>query len=220
MPRTVLITEGDSPLGGALTRLLAARGFGVVATRARAGSDAMLPAGSLANVHAVGWNRRSPVSARSLILDAVNLSGAHEEAGGLDEAIILEPPWPAGAALEDAASADIERSFDEAKGPIFVAREILALFALRGAGVMAFVMAAPGTGPLETGLRDCFHGIAAAVLAAPRASTILMNGFQTTGPDVEEYAQFIDRTLEERARRIGGRWFTCPSRGGLFRRST
>ncbi len=219
MPRTVLITEGDSPLGGALTRLLAARGFSVVATRDRAGSDATMPAGSLAHVHAVAWNRRSPVSARSLILDAVSLSGAHENAGGLDEAIILEPPWPAGARLEEASSADIERSFDEAKGPLFVAREVLALFARRGAGVLAFVMGAPGPGPLEAGLQAGLHGTAAGILAAPRDASVLVNGFQTSSPEIEEYAQFIDKTLEERARRIGGRWFTCPARGGFFRRA-
>jgi hypothetical protein len=218
MPRTVLITEGDSPLGGALTRLFAARGFVVIATRERSGSDAVLPSGSLAGVHSVAWNRRSPVSARTVLLDALNLAGAHGQSSGLDEAIILEPPPPGSAPLRDVSSADIERTFDDAKGPIFIARELLAHFTRRGSGVLSFVLGGSGAGPLQTGLRESLRGIASALLASPPAPTILMNGFQTSSTDVDEYAQFIDRTMEERARRISGRWFTCQPRGGFFRR--
>jgi NAD(P)-dependent dehydrogenase (short-subunit alcohol dehydrogenase family) len=214
MPRTVLLTEGDSPLGGALARLLAARGFTVIATRDRSGPEMQAGAG----VHAVPWNRRSPVSARTVLLDALNLAGARDKSGGLDEAIILEPPSPGSARLEEASSADIERSFDDAKGPIFIAREILAHFTRRGSGVLSFVLVGLGVGPLESGLRESLRGAAAALLASPPLPTILVNGFQASSADIEEYAQFIDRTMEERARRISGRWFTCQSRGGFLRR--
>ncbi len=216
MPRTVLLTEGDSPLGGALIRLLAARGFTVIATRERSGPE--LSAGSLAGVHSVAWNRRSPVSARTVLLDALNLAGSHDT-GSLDEAIILEPPSPGSARLEGASSADIERSFDDAKGPVFIAREILAHFSRRGSGVLTFVLSGTGGGPLAASLRESLRGISAAVIASPPAPAILVNGFQTTSADVEEYAQFIDRTMEERARRISGRWYTCQARGGLFKKA-
>ena len=218
MPRTVLLTEGDSPLGGALTRVLAARGFKVIATRERSGSDAVLPAGSLAGVHSVAWNRRSPVSARTVLLDALNLAGAHDQSGGIDEAIILEPPSPASAVFLDASSADIEKTFDDAKGPVFIAKEILAHFTHRGAGVLCFVLGSTGVGLLQTSLRESLRGAASAIISSPFVPTILVNGFQTTSTDPEEYAQFIDRTMEERARRISGRWFTCQSRGGFFRK--
>jgi hypothetical protein len=80
------------------------------------------------------------------------------------------------------------------------------------------VLGSPVTGPLENGLRESLRGVAAALLGATTERTILVNGFQTPAADPEEYAQFIDRTLEERARRISGRWFTCPARGGFLHR--
>jgi NAD(P)-dependent dehydrogenase (short-subunit alcohol dehydrogenase family) len=216
MPRTVLLTEGDSPLGGALTRLLAARGFNMIATRER--SDSSRSTGALGGVHSVVWNRRSPVSARTVLLDALNFAGTPDQSGSIDEAIILEPPPPGSAAFLDASSADIEKTFDDAKGPIFMAREILTLFAKRGSGVLAFVLRGSGDGLLEAGLRESLRGAASALLASPPATTILVNGFQANSTHFEEYAQFIDRTLDERARRISGRWFTCTSRGGFFRK--
>jgi hypothetical protein len=42
------------------------------------------------------------------------------------------------------------------------------------------------------------------------------NGFQCGAVDPDEYAAFIDRTLEEKARKITGRWFTYPQRGGFL----
>jgi hypothetical protein len=47
-------------------------------------------------------------------------------------------------------------------------------------------------------------------------SSVLVNGFQSGGANIEEYAAFIDKTLEEKARKITGRWFTCPTRGGFL----
>jgi hypothetical protein len=53
-------------------------------------------------------------------------------------------------------------------------------------------------------------------MAAPGSTAIVANGFQSGVADPEEYAAFIDRTLEEKARKITGRWFSCPSRGGFL----
>jgi hypothetical protein len=44
----------------------------------------------------------------------------------------------------------------------------------------------------------------------------MVNGFQAGSVELEEYAAFIDRTLEEKARKISGRWFSCQPRGALF----
>jgi hypothetical protein len=53
-------------------------------------------------------------------------------------------------------------------------------------------------------------------MASPGSGAIVANGFQCGAVDPEEYAAFIDRTLEEKARKITGRWFSCPARGGFF----
>ena len=93
------------------------------------------------------WNRRSPVSARTVVLSTVN---AFET---LDEAVILEPRLPAGSPLHESASADIERAFDDAKGPVFLARELLRSFLAYGGGIMSFVSGGPATGAVESAAR-------------------------------------------------------------------
>ncbi len=215
MPRTILVTEGDSALGAALVRLLITRGYAVAAAMTQkeesAVSDrAAAPGGPVRNPFAVSWNRRSPVSARVVVLSTLNALQT------LDEALIVEPLFPAAGALSEASSANIERAFDDAKGPVFLARELLSSFQARGSGVVSFVCGGPATGPVDSATREAFRGLASALLAAPGNASIVANGFQCGAADPEEYAAFIDRTLEEKARKISGRWFSCPARGGFL----
>ena len=211
MPRTILVTEGTSLLGAALVRLLAARGYAVAFTMDGPQSGEVLegdgaPRGPLA----LTWNRRSPVSARTVLVSTLN---AFET---LDEALILEPACPAFGPLNHAASADIERAFDDSKGTVFLAREVLASFQGRGGGVVCFVSGGLAVGPVESAVHEAFRGMAASALAAPGSAAIVANGFQCGVVDPEEYAAFIDRTLEEKARKITGRWFAYPARGGFL----
>jgi NAD(P)-dependent dehydrogenase (short-subunit alcohol dehydrogenase family) len=209
MPRTILITEGDSPLGGELARLLSARGVRVIVLQKGAG--AVSPGNVRAPV-ALAWNRRSPVSARAAFLAAVNTGGT------VDDVLILEPPAGPGVLLPDASSADVEKCLDDSKGPVFIAREALAHFLLRGSGVLCFVGGGAGGGPLQSVVRESFRGLASSLLPPDSHPGIIVNGFQPGGGGAEtaEFAGFIDRTLEDKARKITGRWFTCPGRGGLF----
>ena len=210
MPHTILVSEGDTRLGGRLADLFLARGASVVSTVAPGVEKGPGAARADARRLAVPWNRRSPVSARSLLLDALNAFDS------IDEALILEPPCAMTAALTDLPSADIDRAFDDARGPVFLTREVLEYFLRRGSGLLCLVSLGPASGPVESGMRECFRGMCSALLGAPGVKGITVNGFQAAAGDIEEYAAFIDRTLEEKARKISGRWFTWPVRGGLF----
>ncbi len=220
MGRTVLITEADTPLGAGLVRLFMAKGDRVAAA---VGAGAMAGDGrALADYREyrakpfipVAWNRRSPVSARNLLLAVLN------SFGDFDEAFILEPPAPA-AALEQCPTADVDKAFDDFRGVVFIARELLAHFKARGGGVLCMVGAssrAPDqTGPaVEQAVREAFRGFASALLASHATGPIVLNGFQGYGTSPEEYSAFIERTLEEKGRKITGRWFTCQPRGGIL----
>jgi hypothetical protein len=118
--------------------------------------------------------------------------------------------------VKELSSADIERAYDDAKGPVFLARELLSSFLARGSGVVSFISACPAAGVVQSAVREAFRGLATALMASPGGAAIVANGFQSGAVDFEEYAAFIDRTLEEKARKITGRWFSCPSRGGFL----
>jgi hypothetical protein len=71
---------------------------------------------------------------------------------------------------------------------------------------------------VEQAVREAFHGFASALLASHAAGALVLNGFHGHGTGPEEYSAFIERTLEEKARKITGRWFTCQPRGGILGR--
>jgi NAD(P)-dependent dehydrogenase (short-subunit alcohol dehydrogenase family) len=210
MPRTILVTEGRSALGAALVRILSARGHAVAFTTDGTPSADGAPADSPLSL---SWNRRSPVSTRAVIVSLLNSLDT------LDEVLVLEPPCTAAGPLERVGSADIERDFDDSKGTAFLCREVLASMQGRGQGILCFVSApaaGPGLGPVESAVHEAFRGFAASVMAAPGHPSIVANGFQCGTADPEGYAAFIDRTLEEKARKITGRWFSFPLRGGFL----
>lgn len=211
MPRTILLTEADTPLGAELARLLVERGYSVAAASDASGRDASGRGAQMEsrNPLALSWNRRSPVSARSVVLSVLNAFGT------LDEVLVLEPPSAAAATLAETASADVDRALDDAKGPVFLLREVLATFSRIGSGTVGFAIGGAASGPVESATREAFRGFAAALLASPGAG-IVANGFQAGTGGHEEYAAFIDRTLEEKARKISGRWFAVPPRGGFL----
>jgi NAD(P)-dependent dehydrogenase (short-subunit alcohol dehydrogenase family) len=214
MERTLLITDGDTPVGAELVRIFAAQGCRVVTSTAEA-AGRVSPSKS---VLTVAWNRRSSASARNLVLSALNGMGS------IDEAIVLSAPPGPEPALHEVPAADVEKAFDLCLKPaVFLTRELLAHFIPRGGGILSLASFSPrpseGHAPaLERAVREGFKGFATSVLAAYSGSGFFVNAFQSFGASAEEFAQFIERTLEEKARKISGRWFTCQPRAGLFRK--
>jgi NAD(P)-dependent dehydrogenase (short-subunit alcohol dehydrogenase family) len=215
MERAVLVTEAQTPVGAALVRLLLARGLRVAAaveSSARGGEGGWPADYRMKPFLSLPWNRRSPVSAHNL------LAGVRSAFGSLEEALILEPPSTAADAPQW-ASADIEKAFDDLKGSTFLARELLAHFMAAGSGILSLASSSPRSADqagaaLEQAAREGFHGLASSLLAPRSQPRLLVNGYQAFGAEPEEFAAFIDRTLEEKGRKMGGRWFTLQPRGG------
>jgi NAD(P)-dependent dehydrogenase (short-subunit alcohol dehydrogenase family) len=212
MERTVLVTDGDTPLGGELVRLFAARGCRVVTAAAEAAVGSVTSKAALV----VPWNRRSAASARNLLFAAVN------SVGKIDEALVLSSARGSEAPLHEQSAADIERAFDQSLKPAaFVARELVSYFLQHPGGVLGLVSfsARPADAPapaLERAAREGFKGFATSLMASYAESGFFVNAFQSFGAGAEEFSQFIDKTLEEKARKISGRWFTCQPRGGFI----
>jgi NAD(P)-dependent dehydrogenase (short-subunit alcohol dehydrogenase family) len=217
MERAVLVTEAQSPLGASLVRLLLGRGLRVAAAvdaSSRSGEGGWPADYRLKPFLSLQWNRRSPVSAHALVASAL------ASFGGLDDALVLEPPSPQ-AGAGSMASADIDRALDDLKGPAFLVRELHASLSARGSGVLCFVSPWPRAAdeagpPLQQVVHEGFRGLAGALIPAGAGSPLLVSGFQAFGVEPGEFAQFIDRTLDEKARKTGGRWFTAGA--GLLHR--
>jgi NAD(P)-dependent dehydrogenase (short-subunit alcohol dehydrogenase family) len=211
MDRTLLITDCDSDLGGALVRIFSRKGYGIITT---ASSDA--PAASAENVAVLPWNKKSPISAHTLIRTALN------ERTVLDDALVLDAPRVSGLPIHELSAADIEKAFDlHLKPSIFLVRELLTYFLERRSGFLGLAsfcayaqdIQAPA---LEQAVREGFKGFASSFLSTYAASGVSVNAFQSYGSSAEEFALFIEKSMEEKARKISGRWFTFRSKTGIF----
>jgi len=217
MERIVLVSDADTPLGRELVRLFTARGHQVAALVGDARS-AEFPGTTSRAPLVVPWSRRSPAGSRAAVLSVLNRYGVLEEA-------VVPGAQPSPASLpHELASLDIERALDLGlKGPIFLVRELLGVFLRRGQGVLSLVCFSerrdddPGPA-LDLAVQEGWQGFAAGVLDAYTEKSVFINGFKAAGVGHEETAAFIDRSLEEKARKITGRWFTFQPRGGLLGR--
>jgi NAD(P)-dependent dehydrogenase (short-subunit alcohol dehydrogenase family) len=215
MDRTILITDSDTALGSALVRIFAGLGYGVITTASEATPEAKAAAAT-GNVRVLPWNKRSPISANTLVRTILN------ERPVLDDALILDVPRVSGVPIHELSSTDVERAFDMfLKPPIFLARELLNYYLEKKSGFMGLVsfcayaqdIQAPA---LEQAVREGFKGFASSYLSTYAASGVAVNAFQSFGAGSEEFAHFIEKAMEEKARKISGRWFTCRSKSGFF----
>jgi len=217
MERIVLVSDADTPLGRELVRLFTARGHQVAALVADARAPEFPGTGRRAPL-VVPWSRRSPAGARAAVLSTLNRFGVLEDA-------VVPGAQPSPPALpHELASVDIEGAIDLGlKGPIFLVRELLGVFLRRGQGVLSLVCFSerrddePGPA-LDQTVQEGWQGFAAGVLDAYAEKTVYINGFKAAGVGHEDAAAFIDRSLEEKARKITGRWFTLQPRGGILGR--
>jgi NAD(P)-dependent dehydrogenase (short-subunit alcohol dehydrogenase family) len=215
MERTLLITDGDTALGCELIRLFSFKGWRVATTSSPESRD--IPGSPAAKADLViPWNRRSPVSARNILVTALNTFPS------IDEALVLDVPRASAVPVHELPSSEIEKAFDYFLKPtVFLVRELLSHFLQAQRGLLALVSFStrPQDGyvpALERAIREGFKGFATSLIDAYVDSGLTVNAFQSFGVTPEEFALFIEKTMEEKGRKISGRWFTCQPKGGLF----
>jgi len=215
MSAVVLVTDFDTPLGGELARRLRAAGNTVVATRS--GSEKKeAPAAQEESLLILDWNRKSPISTRNVILTALNRFDR------IDEALVLEVPGVERKLLHETSYQSIEAAVDQwVKGSLFLIKELLEVFQRARAGVLALVhYSQPEAGgvfpPLEAALRGSFQALAQSLFSSYNQEYLYLNGFESTSSQCQEFAEFLLGTLNERGRRVSGKWFRFQLKTGLL----
>ncbi len=163
----------------------------------------------------ISWNRRSALSARSVLLHATNLFG------GLDEAIVIFAPAQDSATFHESSIVGIEDRIDaEVKGYLYILREIIGRLVRQGAGRVALVLQHPPEelqSPLEAVGVGSFAALAESLDRYYRNEPVTIERFRTDGDDAPGFADFIldrldvDRGNARRARRSGKRWIRYPA---------
>ncbi|MDR1947813.1 MAG: hypothetical protein LBQ38_00300 [Spirochaetaceae bacterium] len=158
----------------------------------------------------LSWNPGSPISARALVLAAVN------RLEHIDNAILVCTPPSVRRPADELSPGDIEAIVnDYIKGWFFLVRELTIHLKTRGAGTLALVLSDIGT----AGVRDetvdlmgpsvaaSFRSFAQGLLAASFGKPYATLAFSTETGEDAGFASFIFKHVDEGGRRSSGKWF-------------
>jgi NAD(P)-dependent dehydrogenase (short-subunit alcohol dehydrogenase family) len=160
------------------------------------------------------WNRRSPLSARSVLLRAVNVLGT------LDEAIIVYSSEDKFRPFHELTAAEMEAKIDaDVKGYLFIMKEVLAHFMRQRRGTLSLVFQRPSESlgsPLEASSAAAFRSIGDELFAAYQNEPIFLRGFESASDQPREFSQFVMTAAQEKPERSRGKWLRYTGKSGLF----
>ncbi|NOY08635.1 MAG: hypothetical protein GXP33_07315 [Spirochaetes bacterium] len=244
MEKVVLITDVDTPLGYEIAGKYIASGIRLItASSSDEKIESFSSMGSERYLQ-VKWSRRSPISARNVILAGLN----HFKR--IDDAVILQTPYAglnrgsgketgkisslavsaedsvhtAGAGRRrfcDIQFADIESVLDAwVKGNLFLIKE-LARYRTGGAeektgsGIALVQYSEVNVSDFTPLEALILNGFESFIKTVSNAD-VRINGFLSANTVITEYADFIFKTLQEKSSRFNGRIFRFQTRQGLF----
>lgn len=220
MSRAVLIAANTDQLTDTFASAALSAGFTTLVAGAAESNASLAASGTDAPVHArqqatiIPWNRRSPLSARALLVQAANTVSP------ITDVIYLHSVQTTRTPFHEIGAAVIERAVDtDAKGRLFFLREALAYLQRARSGSLTLLLngtAEDETLPLDAESAGAFVAFGRALFRLYQNEPIDLRGFQNPGAAEQEFAAFVMQQLSaERAARRG-RWQKYSSRSGLF----
>jgi NADP-dependent 3-hydroxy acid dehydrogenase YdfG len=216
MKQVALVTDASTPLGDQLVRRYLSEGFGVIATSSGAATVDTPLVSEEEDLLLVEWNRKSPISAKNVLLTGRNRFDR------IDQTLLLLAPELEQKLLQETAAETIDRAVDDwIKGSLYMIRVILRLYAEKQEGLLALINHMPQAAravppPLESALRGGFRATAEAIFAGVGQQNVFITGFESTSTKIEELADFIFDTMNGKGIRIAGKWHRFPPRSGIL----
>ena len=165
-------------------------------------------------VRYVRWRRRSPLSARTVVLQAASVGE------GIDEAIVIHSPDAAREPLHELQSARLEQAVDgSVKGPLFIVRELLGHFEKRETGTLNLLLYQPdgeATSPLDACTGGGFEGAAGGLFTYYRNEPLTLRGFSCSERRPAEFAAYVMGMIGEG--KGTGKWNRYSARARIFSR--
>lgn len=215
MERTLLITGRQSSLTDDLVQEALARKFGVLATYDPEGEEPEVPDGFGDDLVYIEWNRRSPISARTVMLHAENV------ADNLEEIYVVYTPEAVSGSFHETQASRIEEVVDRAlKGYLFLLREAVSHALRRGGAGVNIVVQDSGSEllpPLEAAVSGGFLAAARSLMTFYEEESVAVRGFHSPGAtEGREFARYILDTVREKGEKAAGRWNKYGGRTSLF----
>lgn len=207
MGRACLVTGKSGPLLVEVVLQGAARGRELLVTR-----SGHMDLGDVDEdtTSVISWNRRSALSARSVVLHATNVFGT------VDEAIVIFAPTEESATFHESSIVSIEDRIDaEVKGYVYILREVLAQMMKQGSGRLALMMHHPPEDlltPLEATAVGSFASLTNSLAHYYQNEPIMIDRLRSHSDDVAGYAAFALDRLDALADAESGRGGPRPRR--------
>ena len=212
MEQACLVTGKSSELLAEVVREAVAHGRRTTLAR---GGPLELP--QLEGVSVVSWNRRSALSARSVVLHAQNTHGR------LEEAVIVFSPVRDTVPFHESSIVNIENRVDaEMKGYLFLIRELASVFQKQRSGTLLLAVhdyESEVRSPAEAMALGGFMAAAESLQRFYEREPLEVKLCYSQADDTEAYASFILGALDSPPpRRVRNEWLRFAVRGGFFAR--
>ncbi len=214
METTILIAGNPSKLNTDLAHEALSQKRKVLLTNDPGTELAPIPVGLEDGLKYVEWNRRSPISARFVMLQAAN------QDLDIDHAIIIHTPRNLKTPVHDLSSGDIEERLDyDCKGYIFLLKELVQHFSARRKGSITFLSHNTGPdilSPMEAILDGAFEKLAESMFLQYEQDEFTIRGISTKLNQNRQIAEFVLQTIDENNARSRGKWHKFTGKSGIF----
>ncbi|TFG62797.1 MAG: hypothetical protein E4H36_07175 [Spirochaetales bacterium] len=217
MDRTVLIASRENFLVYELTRRYLEKNYNVICTISKSslpddfGSVEENFSKSLLNLD-INW--KSPLSVRSLLLKGLTKFGSFQES------IIIHSPVGEIRPLHEVPMGSIEEIVDSGiKGFIFLLKELLSHYWKRKEGFLFPVVYTHGSEvlpPLDSAVAGAFVSAVESMFTFYKSEPIIINAFESKSVRTGDFADFMMKTIQEKAKTTYGRWFRFNDKTNLF----
>ncbi len=199
MKKNILITGQNKLLKEPLTNIFLNKGYHVITTHTEKQETREK------GLHIIPWNMRSPLSTKNVLLDAAS------EPGELDEIIILFPWTQIIKPFHETSSAEIEWAVDiQLKSNLFIIKESISHLQKRKGGTLSLIYYIPGAEilpPLDALGSGGFSGLVKSLFTFYQNEKTSINSYVSSSAEIEEYAEYIFKTIDERQKPIHGKFY-------------
>lgn len=214
MESTILIAGNASRLNADMAHEALSKKYRVMMTTEPGADLPPIPAGLEEGLQYVEWNRRSPISARFVVLQAQN------QELDIDHAVLVYSPPNEKIMAAELSSAFIEEKLDfDCKGFVFLLKELLGYFAKRQKGSITFLLNNPGPDvlpPMESILEGAFMNLGESMFAYQGQGDLVLRGIQSRSNQNRQIAEFLIQTIQENHPKNRNKWIKYTGKSGLF----
>jgi NAD(P)-dependent dehydrogenase (short-subunit alcohol dehydrogenase family) len=162
----------------------------------------------------IAWNPRSPLSARTVVTEALNALGV------IEETLIVFSADSGKKDFHELSFADMEKTVDESvKSFFFLIKEVFTALQRQKKGILSFAHHDGGVEvlpPPQAAASAAFRAFVSSLFAQYQNEPFGLYGYYSSSAETRAFAQFLSRLADTRTQKTARRWVRFSGRPGFF----